>query len=186
MPLNRAKFYAAAFVFASLPALSAAQFEEETFKAAGPSVELYYPVSREIRDAFDSQILSLGFGPVDATASRRGRFRTGFNLITAKRSGNKMLLVPLTAIYERDLTSNTTGSRPYLRLGAGVSYYDYSFRANGNKYSNKFLGATGFAELGINLNGRFNFFGRYNAFDKKDGLNFNGWSFGIAYSVLKI
>jgi hypothetical protein len=170
-----------------LPVTSLAQYGPfQEVKTAGPSISVYYPTGRILKDAFSSRILSFGFGPVDAVSATKGRFRTGINLITANQSGNKLLLVPLSAIYERDLNPNESLTRPYVRLGAGVTYYDYSFRSGGNRYSNKAVGGSGFAELGLNISGRLNIYGKYNAFTQKDGVNFNGWSLGISYGVLKI
>jgi|APCry1669188879_1035177.scaffolds.fasta_scaffold134656_1 hypothetical protein len=170
-----------------VPALSLAQYGPvETVKTAGPSVSLYYPIGSTLKNAFSSQILSFGFGPVDAVSSSQGRFRTGVNFITASDHGNKMLLIPLSGIYERDFNPNESSTHPYGRIGAGVTYYDYSFRSGLKKYSNKALGASGFAELGVNISGRLNIYGRYNVFDQKDGVNFNGWSVGISYGILKI
>jgi len=170
-----------------VPALSLAQYGPiETVKTAGPSIDIYYPIGSTLKNAFSSQILSFGFGPVDAVSSSKGRFRTGINFITASDHGNKMLLVPFSAIYERDFNPNESTTHPYARLGAGVTYYDYSFRSGLKKYSNKALGASGFAELGINISGRLNLYGRFNAFNQKDGVNFNGWSLGISYGILKI
>lgn len=165
----------------ALPVVSQAQ-DRRGQALIGPRLEWYYFSDSRLRNTFGSPVFNVGLGAASAVSS-------GLDVISASRNGSKLFLVPLTFSVKKDLGGDKFAEvpyQPYVRLAAGVAYYDIAVTvAPGDRRSEKTFGLTGAAELGINVTERLNVYARYNFFQKRAGLDFSGFNFGISYAFFR-
>jgi hypothetical protein len=174
------KTFSAILVLGALSTAASAQIPN-----VGATVGLYFPTSSEMRDAFGNSILRFGFG--DAARSKTGniKFGTAFDIITANKNGNRLLLVPVTFEAEQQLTLNPAATtRPYVKAFAGIAYMDYGITMGGTRYDDKLIRTTIGAELGIVFAERFRLSARYNAFPKASGFDFSGMSVNLTFNLM--
>lgn len=181
--------FSAVVVAVSAFGVASAQFgqRQEQGLGLGPSVGLFIPTGSEMRNAFDSQLLTYGFGPSSADRPKERRFVSDFNVVSARRNGNKLFLFQVLQTYEIQFGDRERRIVPYARGGAGLAYYDYSItKRNGSRVSTKAGGWSATAEAGIVFNRQIALSARYNLFQRRDGISFDGWSLSATYTLLRI
>lgn len=151
----------------------------------GVQGSVYFPNSGEIRSIFGKQIASFGISFGDRATPGHNKITTDFGLITANKNGQRFLLIPFTVGYESVLGDDRQSTLPYYRVGVGVSYYDYSLNRLGSNFTTHRLAPAGVAEIGIVIDKRLRVSAKYNVFSKSNAFDFNGFSLGATFTVVK-
>jgi len=179
------KYRLAALAFVSV--IAASSMGQSLSEGLGFKVGALYPDSGLLRNVFGKQILSYGLGGFK-NQEATSRLRGDFSIISASKNGSKFFLLPVTAAYVRHFRERealeVVKFDPYVRILAGVAYYDYAIDvAPGVRKSAKTFGLTAGAELGVNVSKTVNVYARYNYFQKKDDIDFNGFTLGVAVAI---
>jgi hypothetical protein len=164
----------------------------QTASVAG-TVGIYFPSSSTIRNLIGSQFLTYGITPWSGN-SNNGGLTPEIDFITGSGNGNTFLLVPVVYAYEKDFTSHySTGVHtgtsfvPYLRISAGVAYFDYNITDSvGSDYSLQRLGGTAGLEAGLKITNSAKVFVKYNLFTKEQQFDFSGIQIGLTLSLFKL
>lgn len=163
----------------------------------GVDVGVFHPTSSEIRDAFDENMFRIGFRPFTSHISDKWKFIVDVTVISANLHGNKLFALPITGGFTRSFADEEENTVPFVQVGVGPAYYDYSITRPGaedvrptgtagdRRFSTKRVGGNANIELGVVLNKRFAIVGRYDYFTKTDDFDFSGASLTISYAVAK-
>lgn len=145
----------------------------------------YLPTSSALQDALGKQITTFSFGPGVIANPRQGTSSPEFAFITARKNGNKLFIVPLTLGYQKNLGAGPDSQFvPYVKVGAGIAYYDYSIRdSSGVKTAAKRFGLTSNVAVGLVISKRLTVQAQYNVFSKADGLDFNGLRLTASFTL---
>lgn len=146
-------------------------------------VGYFRPSNGLIRDVFgDSFKFDPDFGSLKI--SQDWKLKPSVNMVSAHKHGNKFAVVPVQAVLERAFADPDEAQFvPFVRIGAGPTYNDYSFDTGGSHYANKRVSWGGSLEAGVILNSRFRLSARYNQFAKVEGFDFSGLTLSAQYSV---
>jgi opacity protein-like surface antigen len=179
------KYRLAALAFVSV--IAASSMGQSLSDGLGFKVGALYPDSALLRNVFGKQILSYGLGGFKNEEASK-KLRGDFSIISAEKNGSKFFLVPVTAAYVRHFRERealeVVQFDPYFRILAGAAYYDYAINvAPGVRKSAKTFGLTAGVELGVNVSKTVNVYARYNYFQKKDDIDFNGITLGVAIAI---
>lgn len=148
------------------------------------SYGIYYPTSRTVRDLLGDQWRSYGISPGLSSGGQRG-ISTDVNIISRSRAGNELLLATFSAGFGQTYPQGRNADVvPYAALRVSGTYADYELGFGGGLDRSKFLLGWN-AEVGITFSERLTLAARYDAFQKADGLSFNGFSVQAMYTVVK-
>jgi outer membrane autotransporter protein len=151
----------------------------------GATAGLYFPVSREMRDAFGNSIFRFGFGQAAQSKTGNLKIGTSFDIITANHDGNRLFMLPVTLEVEQQLTMNPGATtKPYAKAFIGAAFIDYGITQNGNRFSSQVIRPTLGAELGLVFAERLRLAARYNAFQKTGGFDFSGVSVSLTFNLM--
>jgi hypothetical protein len=152
---------------------------------AGVSVGIYIPRDAETRAALGDNIMRFGFGNVRAQRTGNLKIGTEFDIISASRGGNRLMMIPVTIMAEQQLPmGESSGFTPYVRGFAGAAYIDYSIVASdGNRHASRVIRPTYGAEAGVVLTDRVRLSARYNIFPRTGGFDFSGTQLSATISV---
>jgi hypothetical protein len=161
----------------------------------GIDVGVFRPMSGEIRDKFGDNLLRIGFRPFSRRISDDWKFIFDFMIISASRRGNRMLVVPITFGFTRSFAKPDDDTIPFVQLGAGPAYYDYSIERDTGvppagvgsieRFRGKKIGGNANVELGVIWNQRFALVGRADFFTKTDDFDFSGLTFTLSWAAFK-
>jgi hypothetical protein len=167
-------------------AVPLAHAQDDQGAQIGPYVGLYLPQSRELRNIFGDTILNFGIGPIASSRPAEGKIRPEISAIAASKNGSKFFILPVTAAYEVRFNRGNERTVPYARATAGAAYMDYAItRAPGVRASRKTVGFAGGLEVGVLLNRNLGVSAKYNVFSKQQGIDFNGLSFNLSFSLAR-
>ena len=142
----------------------------------------FRPSNGLIRDMFGSQLkFDPDFGSLKVSTD--WKLKPGISMISAHKHGNKFAVIPVTAVLEKGFADEDANVIPYVKIGAGPTYNDYSFDTGGVHYAEKRISWGGSLEAGVVLSGKFRLSAKYNAFPKVDGFDFSGLTLSAQYSV---
>lgn len=157
----------------------------------GISLGAYFPVDSQVRGAFGNPIIDFGIGGAD-TNLQPNKLRFGFNIVSGRKDGNALFLLPMVAQYtfmlknDDPYSDSDDGFKPYVKVFGGPAYYDYALDVSDTeRKARKTIGINAGAELGVVLGSRWNIHARYNYFSESDGLDFSGLSLGASYLVYR-
>lgn len=140
----------------------------------------------EMRDIFGDAVPKFGISVLGSAPRHRNRFYNNIDLVTANRHGSKLLMVPYTFGYEAAFVKDLTGGTvPYVRVEAGLSYFDYSINREFERVSTKRVGPAAAVEAGLRINDRIQLAGMYRWFGEYDDLNFNGFEISLSYAFAR-
>jgi hypothetical protein len=176
---------------AAFGCLATASFAQSTDQILlGVTAGWYLPTGSALRDAFGSQIFTIGFTPVATGRPSSGSITPSFNIIGASKDGSNFLLIPVTLGYEYHFGSDDANATtvPYARLEGGISYYNFSIDEGGptNVEGNSRFGWVGAAELGISLNKTIKLNASYYLFEKESGIDFSGIQLGVTFGFIRL
>lgn len=151
----------------------------------GLKVGVFYPTSASLRDALGGQWFSFGLSRVRSHARSGTRIVTDVELIRHKDGGNKAaMFTPSISVY-KDFAQPGERTFPYLALGAGLTYFDYTLTTGGVRSSTKRLGPSLVFQAGYVIDGRFLLSLRYNWMPTYDGYGFSGLTLSAGYSFFR-
>ena len=154
----------------------------------GVKAGVYLPTDSEIRDIFGSLIFVIGLSFDDfSRQADKWRLTVDFDFITGEKDGNKFFAAPVTASIGRVFGSPEDEFRPYVRLGAGVAYFDYSITrpSTSERFSTKRGGFGADVEVGFFVGDKFRLSAKYVWFSKVDDFDFGGLQLTATYNILK-
>jgi hypothetical protein len=163
---------------------------------------VYFPSSAQIRSLFGARLYSFGATPWTGNSTKSG-LSPEIGVINGDMNGNKFLVIPIALAYEKDFVASDSSSNgviirrgggglgsslvPYLRVSAGVSYFDYSITtAAGNYYSTKRLGSNAGLEAGLKVSTSAKLFVKYDLFSTEQHFSFNGVQVGVVVSLARL
>jgi hypothetical protein len=155
----------------------------------GVTAGWYLPTGSALRNAFGSQIFTIGLTPVATGRPSSGSITPSFNIIGADKDGSNFLLVPVTLGYEYHFNNDTDATTvPYARLEAGISYYNFSIDEGGptNVEGNSRFGWVGDAELGVSLGKTIKLSAKYYLFEQESGIDFSGFELGVTFGFIRL
>ena len=143
---------------------------------------VFTPSNSLMRDMFGNQ---WKFDPDLGTlkVSTDWKIKPGISMVSAHKNGNKFAVIPVTATLEKGFADEDSNFIPYVKIGAGPTYNDYSFDTGGVHYAAKRISWGGSLEVGVVLNSKWRLSAKYNAFSKVDGFDFSGTTLSAQYSV---
>lgn len=145
-------------------------------------VGYFRPTNGFIRDMFGSQWkLDPDFGSLGVSSD--WRFKPSVTIVSAHKNGNRFTAVPVLLTVEKSFGADEASFAPYVKIGAGPSYFDYNFDSAGVHYSQKRISFGGELEAGVVFNNKFRLSARYNGFAKVDSFDFSGLTFSAQYAV---
>ena len=153
----------------------------------GVEAGVYFPTDPTIRDVFGTSVAKVGFNYGNfGRQADKWRLTGNFNFISANKDGSRFFLVPVTAAVGRMFGQPGDNSRPYVRVGAGLAYMDYSVEVSSvdRRRARKILPTAG-AEVGVVIGDRLRLAGTYNWFAETDGLDFTGFQLTLGYSLIR-
>lgn len=132
---------------------------------------IYYPSNSSVRQLFGDQWSRFGFSPGSVRVSRGSRLDFDTEVISREARGNRLFLFAPTVGFTQSFDSQGDFV-PYIAVRTGPAYADYrigattrrEWRVNTN------------VELGATAGRSFRFYGRYDLFSKRNGLDFSGFS----------
>jgi hypothetical protein len=166
-----------------------------TYAQSTNSIELgvtagwYLPTGSALRNAFGSQIFTIGITPVAVGRPSSGTITPSFNIIGADKSGSNFLLVPVTLGYEYHFGSDDSDSTtvPYARIEAGGAYYNYSIDEGGpSNVDGSRIGYVADAELGVTITKTIKLSAKYYLFQKEGGIDFSGFELGVTFGLIRL
>lgn len=172
-------------VLASVALLASASAAFAQGSGYGPQVGVFFPASKELRDALGSSWFSIGFTQVPTQRAGRQLISTDYNVLAADRFGNRLFILTPSVGILLPLSEEGSETSLYAAVRAGVSYIDYNITTNGVQRRGNSFGFNGNVELGMYIGERFNIAARYDLFSEKDGLNFNGLTLSLRYSIVR-
>ncbi|MEZ0326848.1 MAG: hypothetical protein ACAH95_13190 [Fimbriimonas sp.] len=147
----------------------------------GASVGIFMPSSGTIRNAFGSQILKFGFGGVGQQSTGNLKIGTEFDIMSANKNGNRLLIMPFVFTGEQQLAMEGA-VRPYIKPFAGLAYIDYGINVPGGRKESKVIRVTYGLEGGIVLSQKLRLSARYSMF-QNSGFDFNGLTLSATFSL---
>lgn len=151
----------------------------------GPQVGVYFPASQELRNALGSSWFSIGFTQVPTQRAGNQIISTDWNVLAADRYGNRLFILTPSVGILLPLGGDGQETNVYAAARAGISYMDYNITTGGVTRRGNSIGLNGNVELGMYLGDRLNVAARYDVFSEKDGLNFNGLTLSLRYSIVR-
>jgi len=138
----------------------------------------FFPSDSFTKDAFGDTWTRLSFSPTRLQTDRRTRLDFDMQVLSRNSNANRLFIISPSVGIRSALKSDGQFS-PYAAARVGVGYADY--RIFGTS-SSGVLFNTNF-ELGAVVGNRFRVFGRYDAFSKRQGLDFSGFSINAELAV---
>lgn len=149
---------------------------------------VYLPSQSVMKDVFGSSIFVFGLSFDDfSRQADKWRLTLDFDFISGREDGDKFFAAPVMASVGRVFGSPGDDFRPFVRVGAGVAYFDYSITNpdSNERFSTKRLGFGGDVEVGFFLNDKFRLSAKYLLFSKADDFDFSGLQITATYNVFK-
>jgi hypothetical protein len=170
------------------PALADKQEDRSTYLAGAGSI--YFPQQGVMREAFGDSITFLGVTLSQNNLETKWAVKPDFGVFAASQHGNRLMIIPVTAQISRLFGQPGDATRPYVKFGAGLAYFDYSIHEDGISTNPKIkeskIGSTAMAEVGMILSDRIRIFAGYNVYSKTRGFDFSGFQIGASISVFKL
>lgn len=152
--------------------------------AIGVSLGAFYPAQKKVRDALGSQWLAIGIAPVDVNPDAKVEFSSDFQVLTRRKSGNRLLLInPSYGVTLRLSEDREAKAAPYFSARTGPVYMDYAIGSGATRVSRRELGWGANAEVGIKFNKAAKAFVRYDTMTRSRGFQFDGVSVGLEVGV---
>jgi hypothetical protein len=162
----------------------------------GIKVGFFMPSNGETRDMFGSTVFAFGISMDDFSRQPdKWRLTADIDFITGRHDPddndlfpeNKFFALPLTASIGRVFGADSSKMRPYVRIGAGVAYMDYSVTrpSTGERFSAKRGVPTANAEAGIFISDRIRVAARYDWFAKVDEFDFSGLQLTATFNLIR-
>jgi hypothetical protein len=151
----------------------------------GPQVGFFFPASKELRDALGDSWFSFGASRLRTFELRQRKLSWDWNAIGQSRDGNTVFILTLSAGYVASLAQLGASTEPYVALRGGVSYMDFAVDTTSGREADKALGLNANAAFGLIFNKRFNIEARYDVWDSKNGLVFNGLTLSARFGLVK-
>jgi len=178
------------FLLAGLVAASVAanaQSNKWKFDYIGLDAGAYFPKSSLLKDRFGDTIFRVGLTPMMIKRQKDWvpSFEIGY--IGARGHGDHMNVIPLTIGAQKSFGDPTQSTVPFVRAGAGLSYFDYDItrddltKAKGHKF-----GAVTSLEAGFQSSNRFRASVRYYLFPTQSGVDFSGFLISASFGVFKL
>ncbi len=132
----------------------------------------YFPSSSLLRDAFGDSWTRISFSPGSSRSASGSRLDFDVQVISRDSNSNRLFIIAPTIGYSQSLGNNQKGFVPYVAARVGPAFADYRISSISRRET---LLNTNF-EVGATLGDRFRVFGRYDAFGKRNGVDFSGFS----------
>jgi hypothetical protein len=165
-----------------------AQAQDNKSFSLGVSAGLFFPTDSEIRDIFGESIFRWGITPFADRNVGRWKVFTDIGLVHTENDDDRFLLIPaVVGIETRWGDRETDQAVPYARLGAGITYMDYSIERPSTmvRHRARKFGTTALGEVGVILHDRLRVSASYNWFSKTDGFDFSGLNLSATYTVAR-
>lgn len=149
---------------------------------------VYLPSQSLMKDVFGSSIFVFGLSFDDfSRQADKWRLTLDFDFISGREDDDKFFAAPVTASVGRVFGTPEDDFRPFVRVGAGVAYFDYSITNpdSGERFSTKRLGFGGDVEVGFFINDKFRLSAKYLLFSKTDDFDFSGLQITATYNIFK-
>ena len=171
----------------ALAAPASAQFGDDDEKpSVGVKAGIFMPSDKFIQDVFGKSILTYGLGSVAPHRPTAGTLTPELDFVSASKDGNKLFIGSFTYGYEYHFADDKSNTVPYARVFGGASYFDYGINTVNGRQASKRIGTNFGGEVGIVLGGRLRIAPRYNAYNKQDDFNFNGFNLSATLNILKL
>jgi hypothetical protein len=161
-----------------------AMAQKDRFGLAG-SGSIYFPSSGLIRERFGNQITGFGIRPEDESLPIVGRILPDFNVLSASRRSNRFFILSATASLGKTFGREGDFTRPYVRVGAGLAYFDYRIRVDGERESAKRLGWTANFEAGLLIAKRLRLSAGYHLYQRAGSFRFDGFEVRASYTLFR-
>jgi hypothetical protein len=179
------------FIVATSSASAQSDFPE--IGIAG-GVGIFIPTDSEVRNLVGTSFIRFSVSPRRIqSVSNQPRFTLDFDVISANRNGNRILVVPITGGITQFFGRDEDIARPYGSLRAGLAYLDYGitrpyFSSNGppGRYSSRTVGFAAGLELGLQISNRARVSATYSIFSPSSGFRFDGLSFEASYVLFRL
>jgi hypothetical protein len=147
----------------------------------------FMPTDSVMRGLFGTSVPALGFSVGNqGNQADKWRLTANFNFVSANKDGNRFFILPVTAAIGRIFGDTKQSMRPYVRVGVGMAYMDYSLNIGpGNTPAAKRFAPVGNAEVGVIIGERFRIAAAYYWLQKVNNLDFSGLQLTLSYSVLR-
>jgi len=169
-------------------ALAQEEPREDNRPYLGIKAGLYMPSDGEMRDIFGSSIFVFGISFDDfSKQADKWRLTLDFDFITGRDGDNKFFALPVTASVGRVFGGEDDQFRPFVRVGAGAAYMDYSLTrpSTAQRFSVKRGAATADAEVGVFFGDRIRLSAKYVWFSKVDDFDFSGLQLTATFNLVR-
>jgi hypothetical protein len=167
----------------ALSTIAVASAEDKKFNISVKASALF-PFDGDLRKAIGTGIPSFSFSPTADGELAGQRFEFDLGAFSRRDGGSKFFAAPLTYGLGIGLAPRGSKVMPYVKVGAGLAYMDYSLEVNGKKVSTKRGVPVGTLEAGI-ISGPWRVAAETLLGGSYDGFNFNGLQLSAAYRVLR-
>lgn len=171
-----------ALALLALASLASAQLSNVRL---GVSVSGYFFADARLRRAFGNPTLAYGANLTEVTAPKGDKLSFAYDLVSASRDDNTLLIVPLTIGYAKLFAPKDSNFIPYVRVGAGGAYYDVSIHNGDIDRGFKTFGAVGTAQVGVVFNKSVGLKADYFLFQNR-GVPLSGFQIGLVYNFGKL
>lgn len=151
----------------------------------GPSVGVFLPTDTKIQSIFGSSIFKFGVSLGPAPKLSADKFGPSLAVVDVSNGGQHVTVLAGMVSYNLAIPSPSKRFLPYVKLGVGGSYADYSFNYGVNHYSAKKILPVVQAEAGIVFERNWELSAAYDWIGSTDGFNFSGLSISLTYTVFR-
>lgn len=151
----------------------------------GVKAGLYSPSSGALRSALGDRWFSFGVGRIRPSAKAGWKSGPDIEIIKHTNGANKAAFVTPSFVASRDFGTEGAKSFPYVSVGVGLSYFDYTLTLGGLTDSVKRFGPSAHLQAGYVFEGRFFVSLRYNIMPSYDGYGFGGLNLSVGYGFIK-
>ncbi len=151
----------------------------------GVRAGLFFPTSAALKDVMGDRWFSFGLARVRKEARGGTKLVIDLEMIRNRNGDNKVAMLTPSATLLKDFAEPGATTFPYVGVGLGLTYFDYSLRANGVYQSTKRVGPSVNLQAGYVIDSRFVVSIRYNWMPSYDGFGFSGFTISAGYGFIK-
>lgn len=171
------------------------QKQDDTNLYLGGALSGVFFSQARTKNAFGKSILYYGLTVTQNNLGYNWSIKPDFGFFAASKDSNRLFIIPLMAVLSRKFAKPGDEFQPYVKLGAGLAYFDFRIDEPNNglapqgtftRTSGHKIGWASTAEVGAIAAQRFRIFAAYNFYSKQSGFDFSGFQIGATISFFKL
>lgn len=150
------------------------------------SYGFFRPQNSSVRGALGGQWTSIGFSPSTVSSGRGFNLGSDLNVLSREKGNNKVLLITGSfGPVQFYASPDNPDILPYAALRGSVTYADYRLTFGSTTFDRSRVLVGWNAEAGVIFNRTLTLSARYDAFQRVDGIQFDGFSINLMYQAFR-